>query len=426
MQLEVVLALEQEEAALAGRVGRLQHRREADPLRGRRAPRAACAPRRTPAAARRARRARGAWRSCWSSGAPRRGRCPGRPSSSATAATIGTARSAATVMTPSTAWRRPTSTTASTSGKSTTSPHVGDGEPRRVRRCGRRRRRARRARARARSRAAGAGPRRRRGASARSRRRCYAAREQMPGDGHVRDGQVLGAGRARPHGLPRRRHGRAGLETDGEVWREDRMAALLAEATAARSSSRAASRTRARFYDRFDAVVLLSAPADVMLERIARARTTAFGKSSEERARDPRPTWPRSSRSSAPGCTHEIDAGPAPTSASVRRRPRRALGSPRGPARKARADHRRRRFHRHDPRAPARRREQVIAARQPAPRRARGHRPRRAPELRLPPGATSSTPTRSASSPRARRTSSTARRSPASTPSARAPCGRCA
>ena len=39
------------------------------------------------------------------------------------------------------------------------------------------------------------------------------------------------------------------------------------------------------FYDRFDAVVLLSAPADVILERVAVRSTNDFGKTDAERDR---------------------------------------------------------------------------------------------------------------------------------------------
>ena len=40
-----------------------------------------------------------------------------------------------------------------------------------------------------------------------------------------------------------------------------------------------------RLYDRFDAVVLLSAPAEVLLERIDSRTANPFGKSAEERGR---------------------------------------------------------------------------------------------------------------------------------------------
>jgi hypothetical protein len=38
-------------------------------------------------------------------------------------------------------------------------------------------------------------------------------------------------------------------------------------------------RNQSKFYDRFDAVVLLSAPADVILDRVARRRRTTTGDS---------------------------------------------------------------------------------------------------------------------------------------------------
>ncbi|HET6946072.1 MAG TPA: hypothetical protein VFI01_12025, partial [Gaiellaceae bacterium] len=40
-----------------------------------------------------------------------------------------------------------------------------------------------------------------------------------------------------------------------------------------------------KFYPRFDAVVLLSAPAEVILERVATRETNEFGKSDGERER---------------------------------------------------------------------------------------------------------------------------------------------
>lgn len=40
-----------------------------------------------------------------------------------------------------------------------------------------------------------------------------------------------------------------------------------------------------RFYGRFDAVVLLTAPIDVVLDRLRRRTNNPFGKSADERAR---------------------------------------------------------------------------------------------------------------------------------------------
>jgi hypothetical protein len=65
-------------------------------------------------------------------------------------------------------------------------------------------------------------------------------------------------------------------------------------------------RNQGRFYDRFDAVVLFTAPVDVILERIATRTTNDWGKSPEERElilghiRDVEPLLRAS-------CTHEID-----------------------------------------------------------------------------------------------------------------------
>jgi hypothetical protein len=43
-------------------------------------------------------------------------------------------------------------------------------------------------------------------------------------------------------------------------------------------------RNQSKFYSRFNAVVLLSAPADVILDRIARRTTNQYGKIPVERA----------------------------------------------------------------------------------------------------------------------------------------------
>ena len=62
-----------------------------------------------------------------------------------------------------------------------------------------------------------------------------------------------------------------------------------------------------RFYPRFDAVVLLSATAEVLLERIESRTTNDYGKAPEERAlilehiAEVEPLL-------RAGCTHEIDA----------------------------------------------------------------------------------------------------------------------
>jgi shikimate kinase len=62
-----------------------------------------------------------------------------------------------------------------------------------------------------------------------------------------------------------------------------------------------------RFYSRFDAVVLLSAPAEVLLSRIESRTNNPYGKSPEQRQtvlRDLADVEPLLRRT----CTHEIDA----------------------------------------------------------------------------------------------------------------------
>ena len=66
-------------------------------------------------------------------------------------------------------------------------------------------------------------------------------------------------------------------------------------------------RNQSKFYDRFNAVVLLSAPADVILDRIARRTTNNYGKTPVERAMilDDLARVEPLLRAS---CTHELDA----------------------------------------------------------------------------------------------------------------------
>ena len=61
------------------------------------------------------------------------------------------------------------------------------------------------------------------------------------------------------------------------------------------------------FYDRFDAVVLLSAPAEVLLRRIAARTTNGYGKSAEERDVILRHLAEVEPLLRA-GCTHEVAA----------------------------------------------------------------------------------------------------------------------
>ncbi len=93
----------------------------------------------------------------------------------------------------------------------------------------------------------------------------------------------------------------------GYVWREDRMTQLLARDDGPSLYISGTVSNQGRFYDRFDAVVLLAAPAEVLLSRIENRTTNAYGKSPEQRdavLRDLAEVEPllRST------CTHELDA----------------------------------------------------------------------------------------------------------------------
>jgi dephospho-CoA kinase len=93
----------------------------------------------------------------------------------------------------------------------------------------------------------------------------------------------------------------------GYVWREDRIDGLLAGDDGPCLFVSGTVSNQGRFYDRFDAVILLSAPASVLLSRIAARATNPYGKTPEQRElvlRDLAQAEPRLRRT----CTHEIDA----------------------------------------------------------------------------------------------------------------------
>ena len=69
------------------------------------------------------------------------------------------------------------------------------------------------------------------------------------------------------------------------LWREDRIRELLDEHGDETLFISGCVANQGVFYDRFDAVVLLSAPADVILERVAVRATNDFGKTDAERDR---------------------------------------------------------------------------------------------------------------------------------------------
>jgi dephospho-CoA kinase len=93
----------------------------------------------------------------------------------------------------------------------------------------------------------------------------------------------------------------------GYVWREDRIESLLAREGQGTLFVSGTVSNQGKFYPRFDAVVLLSAPAEVLLGRIQNRTTNSYGKRPSEREailRDLAEFEPRLRRT----CTHEINA----------------------------------------------------------------------------------------------------------------------
>jgi len=91
------------------------------------------------------------------------------------------------------------------------------------------------------------------------------------------------------------------------LWVEDRMTGLLDSDDDRSLFVAGGARNQSKFYDRFDAVVLLSAPADVILDRVARRTTNEYGKTPLERAEilaDLAEVEPLLRQE----CTHELDA----------------------------------------------------------------------------------------------------------------------
>jgi len=91
------------------------------------------------------------------------------------------------------------------------------------------------------------------------------------------------------------------------LWDEERIAGLLDSDDGRSLFVQGCVRNQSKFYDRFDAVVLLSAPAEVIVDRIARRATNDYGKTPVERAMildDLGRVEPLLRES----CTHELDA----------------------------------------------------------------------------------------------------------------------
>ena len=70
-----------------------------------------------------------------------------------------------------------------------------------------------------------------------------------------------------------------------QLWREDRIEALLDGHDDGVLFIYGCVSNQGKFYPRFDAVVLLTAPANVILERVARRESNAFGKHAAEQDR---------------------------------------------------------------------------------------------------------------------------------------------
>jgi broad-specificity NMP kinase len=70
-----------------------------------------------------------------------------------------------------------------------------------------------------------------------------------------------------------------------QLWREDRIEALLDGHDDGMLFVSGCVSNQGKFYPRFDAVVLLTAPANVILERVASRESNAFGKREAERDR---------------------------------------------------------------------------------------------------------------------------------------------
>jgi dephospho-CoA kinase len=93
----------------------------------------------------------------------------------------------------------------------------------------------------------------------------------------------------------------------GYVWREGRIAELLALDEGPTLYVSGTVSNQGRFYSLFDAVVLLSAPAEVLLRRIATRANNPYGKNSDERALILRQLVEVEPLLRA-SCTHEVDA----------------------------------------------------------------------------------------------------------------------
>lgn len=96
-------------------------------------------------------------------------------------------------------------------------------------------------------------------------------------------------------------------EEGGYLWREDRIADLLARTRDVPLYVSGTVSNQGRFYPDFDAVVLLTAPADVLLRRVRERTTNDYGKTTDSRAEILKNLAEAEPLLRAT-CTHEIDA----------------------------------------------------------------------------------------------------------------------
>lgn len=95
---------------------------------------------------------------------------------------------------------------------------------------------------------------------------------------------------------------------EGEpLWRLERIRAMLDRSRSQPLVVQGTVANQGRLYDRFDAIVLLSAPADVIVERLRTRTTNDFGKSDAERTQVLRDLAEVEPLLRA-GATHEVDA----------------------------------------------------------------------------------------------------------------------
>jgi adenylate kinase family enzyme len=93
----------------------------------------------------------------------------------------------------------------------------------------------------------------------------------------------------------------------GYVWREDLISELLSRDDGGTLYVSGTVSNQSQFYSQFDAVVLLTAPVDVVLRRIEARTSNHYGKTAEERAlivseiAEVEPLLRAT-------CTHEVDA----------------------------------------------------------------------------------------------------------------------